>query len=164
MPVLALPSLDASPRRCDHATIMPSTFSLRYEPCKNGDIWITIDGVEKFQLNTVCLADSILARAPSRNTGFSACRTNDDERIISFGFCDELCCPSTSAKVAFIGDQVFWTDIRHPISQEDPVNYEFDRDQYEAEINRVLLEIIDSNNRAFLRLSENSRPQQPGNH
>jgi hypothetical protein len=133
---------------------MPNTFSIRVKPLggrlRDVRLHIVIDGQEKFQIGEECLEDSILSRAILTESEVSRYRRSDLERVIDYGFCTEMCCPSTFAKVSYGADRVIWSDLRASISDEIlDAKFEFDRNEYEAEIHRVLIGLVRTKGATF---------------
>jgi hypothetical protein len=124
---------------------MPNTLSIRITHLDRADevrLCIEIDGEEKFELEEQILEESFLSPAPPPvHSTIALFRKSDLDRIISYGFCDELCCPSTLAKVQIEGELVIWSDIRYTSSDKiiNPTRFEFNRAEYEAEIKRALI-------------------------
>jgi hypothetical protein len=121
-----------------------NVFSIRVdEKGGPGDIrfFIVIDGQERFQIGEECLDDSFMSRALSNDSEVSTYRRGDQERVIDFGFCTEGCCPSKFADITYAGDRVIWSCIRISTSDApvDATKFEFPREDYEQEINRVQL-------------------------
>jgi hypothetical protein len=126
---------------------MPNTFSIRLEPfearARGVRLHIVIDGQEKFQIGEECLEDSILSRGIFTDSEASRYRRSDLERVIDYGFCTEMCCPSTFAKVSYEADRVMWFDLRMASSDETlDEKFEFDRREYESEVNRILILLV----------------------
>ena len=126
---------------------MPNTFSIRVEPSQGAAqdvrLHIVIDGQEKFQIGDECLDDSILSRAIFTDSEVSHYRRSDLERVVDYGFCTEGCCHSTFAKVSYERTRVIWSELRVSTSSELlDAKFEFDRNEYEAEINRVLIVLL----------------------
>jgi hypothetical protein len=125
---------------------MQNTFSIRVQPmegrAQDVRMLIIIDGQEKFQIGDGCVNDSFLSRVISTDSEASRYRRSDLERVIDYGFCTEGCCASTFAKVSYEPDRVIWSDLRLSTSDEIlDTRFEFDRNEYEAEIGRALTDL-----------------------
>src|SRR5258708_296316 len=101
---------------------MPNTLSILITHLDRADevrLCIMIDGKERFQLEEQMLEESFLSpELPPVHSTIALFRKSDLERVIGYGFCDELCCPSTLAKVQCEGDLVIWSDIRYTSSDK----------------------------------------------
>jgi hypothetical protein len=127
---------------------MPNTLAIKIKEDRPRDVYlaILIDGQHTFDLSPECLEDTFLLPPGNSRPEAALFMKGDSDRMVSYGFCVELCCPSTFATISVNADTVHWTDIgeRNSKGKMHGKNYEFDRKQYDAEIARCFQELRES--------------------
>jgi hypothetical protein len=73
---------------------------------------------------------------------------------VDYGFCVEDCCASKLATVRVTEHTITWTNIRESTSTEilNAEGFEFDRKQYDAEISRVLIALVEHYRQLYRQL------------
>ena len=142
---------------------MRNTFSIQIEATEENDrLWVVIDGERRFQLSSECLVDSIFSPDGATDGLLLRHRNSELERVITYGFCIEDCCPSTLATVHVTDQSVTWTNIRESTSNEilNADGFEFDRKQYDSEISRVLIALVEHYHERYdrVRWPQSSQP------
>lgn len=124
---------------------MPNSLAIKITENSARDVVleVMIDGQHTFDLSSECLEDTFLLPPGKPRSEAALFMKDESDRMVSYGFCVELCCPSTFATISVNADKIQWTDIGERSSQVQmhSQTYEFDRKQYDAEITRCLKEL-----------------------
>ena len=134
------------PMNENEANRMLNTFSIDMQADDEDDrLWIVIDGERRFQLGSENLVDTIFSPDGASEWLLLRHRDSECERVVSYGFCVEDCCPSKLATVRVTDQTVSWTNIRESTSSEilNAEGFEFDRKRYDSEISRVLIALVE---------------------